>query len=117
MTHDLKVSPIVQSWPYYLRTKTGCAGAYTFMIFPKDIYLDMSVYIQVIEDLTLFTDLTNDVLSYVILHLFSNSSIYSVSSGSTKNILQGEPITMFLIGRRLLKNHSQMLYKIPSTTH
>ncbi|KAG7090688.1 hypothetical protein E1B28_009785 [Marasmius oreades] len=51
------------SWPYYLRAKTGVAPAYAFMIF-KTISGSMSRYMQVIADICLFIDLTNDVLSF-----------------------------------------------------
>jgi Trichodiene synthase (TRI5) len=62
---DMKISKAAHSWPYYLRTKTGSASAYAFMLFPKEINPDMSVYIQVIEDISLYTNLVNDILSYV----------------------------------------------------
>ncbi|KDR72279.1 hypothetical protein GALMADRAFT_30148, partial [Galerina marginata CBS 339.88] len=61
---DMKLSDDAQSWPYFLRNKTGSAAAYAFMLFPKDLKLDLSVYIQVIEDIVLFTNLVNDVLSF-----------------------------------------------------
>ncbi|KAF9263189.1 terpenoid synthase [Marasmius fiardii PR-910] len=51
------------SWPYYLRAKTGVAPAYAFMIF-QTISGNMSLYMQVIADVCLFIDLTNDVLSF-----------------------------------------------------
>ncbi|KDR72292.1 hypothetical protein GALMADRAFT_1343921 [Galerina marginata CBS 339.88] len=60
----MKLSDEAQSWPYFLRNKTGSAAAYAFMLFPKDLKLDLSVYIQVIEDIVLFTNLVNDVLSF-----------------------------------------------------
>jgi len=39
--------------PYFLRNKTGSAAAYAFMLFPKHLNLDLSVYIKVIEDVIL----------------------------------------------------------------
>lgn len=53
------------SWPYYLRAKTGVAPAYAFMIFTKELHPNLSNFIQVIADINIFIDLTNDVLSYV----------------------------------------------------
>ena len=61
--HDMKLSDAGQSWPYFLRNKTGCLGAYDFMIFPKHLNIDISVYIQVIEDIVLIINLVNDILS------------------------------------------------------
>ncbi|KAF4615619.1 hypothetical protein D9613_012892 [Agrocybe pediades] len=52
------------SWPYYLRRKAGSSIGYGFMLFPKEANVDISVYIQVIDDMTLVTDLTNDVFSF-----------------------------------------------------
>jgi hypothetical protein len=60
---DMKLSDAGQSWPYFLRNKTGSSGAYAFMLFPKHLNLDLSVYIQVIEDIILITNLINDILS------------------------------------------------------
>lgn len=52
-------------YPYYLRSKTGVAPAYAFMMFPKEENPNMEVYLEVIPELCLFIDKTNDVLSYV----------------------------------------------------
>jgi hypothetical protein len=60
---DMKLSDAGRSWPYFLRNKTGSAAAYAFMLFPKHLNLNLSVYIQVIEDIILVTNLINDVLS------------------------------------------------------
>ena len=60
---DMKLSDAGQSWPYFLRNKTGASGAYAFMLFPRHLNIDLSVYIQVIEDIVLVTNLVNDILS------------------------------------------------------
>ncbi|KAJ7758741.1 isoprenoid synthase domain-containing protein [Mycena metata] len=51
------------SWPYFLRARTGVAPAYAVMIF-RTLSGNMSRYMQVIADVCLFIDLTNDVLSF-----------------------------------------------------
>ncbi|KDR81222.1 hypothetical protein GALMADRAFT_61275, partial [Galerina marginata CBS 339.88] len=61
---DMKLSDASKPWPYFLRNKTGCSAAYAFMLFPKHLNLNLSVYIQVIEDVILITNLVNDVLSF-----------------------------------------------------
>ncbi|PPQ66236.1 hypothetical protein CVT26_010937 [Gymnopilus dilepis] len=76
VVRDMKMSPNVQSWPYFLRMKTGCASAYTFMLFPKNAFPDISAYIQVVEDITLFTNLTNDVLSFYKEYVAGETSNY-----------------------------------------
>jgi len=60
---DMKLSDAGQSWPYFLRNKTGGGAAYSFMLFPKHLNIDLSIYIQVIEDIILVTNLINDILS------------------------------------------------------
>ncbi|KAG6825800.1 hypothetical protein H0H92_002396, partial [Tricholoma furcatifolium] len=60
---ELRVSPNAQSWPYYLREKTGCASAFSYFIFPQDLSYDVSDYIQVVGDIMIFINLSNDVLS------------------------------------------------------
>ncbi|KAG6811202.1 hypothetical protein H0H92_008564 [Tricholoma furcatifolium] len=60
---ELKVSLDAQSWPYYLREKTGCASAFSYFIFPQDSSYDVPDYIQVIGDIMIFINLSNDVLS------------------------------------------------------
>lgn len=59
----MSLSPTAKTWPYYLRSKTGVAAAYAFMIFPNHSKLDISTHIQVMSDISTFIDLTNDVLS------------------------------------------------------
>uniref|UniRef100_A0A8H7XMP5 Uncharacterized protein n=1 Tax=Psilocybe cubensis TaxID=181762 RepID=A0A8H7XMP5_PSICU len=60
----MKLKTNARAWPTYLRTKTGVAAAYGFMIFPRNLHSDISVYIQAIGDICTFIDLTNDVLSF-----------------------------------------------------
>ncbi|KAK7014300.1 isoprenoid synthase domain-containing protein [Favolaschia claudopus] len=59
----IKLDSSSASWPYFLRAQTGVAPAYAFMIF-RTISGNMSQYMQVIADVCLFIDLTNDVLSF-----------------------------------------------------
>ncbi|KAK7014362.1 isoprenoid synthase domain-containing protein [Favolaschia claudopus] len=59
----IKLDSSSASWPYFLRARTGVAPAYAFMIF-RAVTSNMSQYIQVIPDVCLFIDLTNDVLSF-----------------------------------------------------
>ncbi|KAJ7592216.1 Trichodiene synthase [Mycena floridula] len=61
---EMDISPLAERWPYFLRTKTGVAAAYALMLFPKDSNPDISKFIQVIADINIFIDLTNDVLSF-----------------------------------------------------
>ncbi|KAF9554335.1 hypothetical protein CPC08DRAFT_598104, partial [Agrocybe pediades] len=52
------------SWPYFLRNETGCSQSYSFMLFPKESGVPMSAYIQALDDMVLFGNLTNDILSW-----------------------------------------------------
>jgi len=62
-SRSIQVSEDASSWPYFLRRKTGCSPAYSYMIFPKSFKIEIGDYIQVIEDITLFVNLSNDLLS------------------------------------------------------
>ncbi|KAG6916590.1 hypothetical protein DXG01_006240 [Tephrocybe rancida] len=61
---DMKISESAESWPDYLRDKTGIAAAYAFMIFPKSRDYKVSDFIQTIGDIMIFINLANDVLSF-----------------------------------------------------
>ncbi|KAF8883630.1 hypothetical protein CPB84DRAFT_1686262, partial [Gymnopilus junonius] len=61
---DMQVSHVASSWPNFLRVKTGGAAAYAFMLFPKDTFPDMSIYIQVVDDISFIVNHLNDLLSY-----------------------------------------------------
>ncbi|KAG6909551.1 hypothetical protein DXG01_016799 [Tephrocybe rancida] len=60
----IEISTSAQSWPYFLREKAGAAAAYAFMIFPQDASYNITDYIQVIGDITIYINLVNDVLSF-----------------------------------------------------
>jgi len=60
---DMKLTQASQTWPNFLRRKTGYAQAYAFMLFPMEANLELSTYIQVIDDMADFINLINDVLS------------------------------------------------------
>ncbi|KAF9554319.1 terpenoid synthase [Agrocybe pediades] len=75
------------SWPYYLRRKAGSSIGYGFMLFPKEANVDISVYIQVIDDMTLVTDLTNDQ-NYV----YNRAAVTQRSIKDTLNDLAEESI-------------------------
>ena len=87
---DMKISKAAHSWPYYLRTKTGSASAYAFMLFPREINPDMSVYIQVIEDIALYTNLVNDILSYVFIVPWNGFIVDNSFARFYKEFLAGE---------------------------
>ncbi|KAJ6569383.1 isoprenoid synthase domain-containing protein [Mycena capillaripes] len=53
-----------ESWPPYMRGKDGEPDAYAYMIFPKHICPNVSVYLQVIPDMCIFINGSNDVLSF-----------------------------------------------------
>jgi len=62
---EMKLTEAGQSWANFLRVKTGSGSSYAFMIFPKELGIDISVYIQVMDDITLFANYANDIFSYV----------------------------------------------------
>ena len=62
---EMKITTVAQSWPEYLREKNGAAAAYAFMIFPTATGVDLSTYVQAMEDMKLVIKYSNDLLSYV----------------------------------------------------
>ena len=54
-------------FPWFLRERTGIGAAYAFFMFPKRLGIDIMEYIQVMPDMVVWIDLTNDLLSYVYL--------------------------------------------------
>ncbi|KAJ7438740.1 isoprenoid synthase domain-containing protein [Mycena latifolia] len=53
-----------KSWPPYIRAKDGEPDAFAYMIFPREICPDVSVYLQAIPDICTFINYNNDVLSF-----------------------------------------------------
>ncbi|KAG6819515.1 hypothetical protein H0H93_011130 [Arthromyces matolae] len=61
---NVRLTPDAQSWPYYLREKTGLAAAYSFFIFPRDRAYNVAHFINVMGDIMVFINLSNDILSF-----------------------------------------------------
>ncbi|KAF9554334.1 terpenoid synthase [Agrocybe pediades] len=61
--HAMKLIEPGITWPNFLRTKTGSGSSYAFMIFPKELNIDISHYIQVMDDMILFVNYGNDIFS------------------------------------------------------
>ncbi|KAI1472128.1 terpenoid synthase [Daldinia caldariorum] len=53
-----------QSFPWYVRRKTGLSDAYAYFTFPKAMYPDVSCFLEAIPDLSAYFCLANDVLSF-----------------------------------------------------
>ncbi|KAI0869874.1 isoprenoid synthase domain-containing protein [Hypoxylon argillaceum] len=53
-----------KNWPYYLRDKDGLSEAYVWMTFPKELYPDISSYMEAIPDMNKYISFTNDILSF-----------------------------------------------------
>lgn len=114
---EMQSSHTAQAWPYHVRAKTGGATAYAYMIFPKEINPNMSVYIQVVEDISLYINLVNDILSYVFLSFLINPFSNDNSSGFTRKFLRERRITTFILGHTSLRNPFRTLCKTSTMTH
>lgn len=51
------------NWAYHFRNIEGLPEVYTYFMFPRAEYPDMSVFLQAVPDIGRFINLTNDVLS------------------------------------------------------
>jgi len=60
----MKINPNASRYPYFLRSKTGVAQAYAFMIFPSAQHPDLTSYIQATPSVAYFIDIVNDILSF-----------------------------------------------------
>ncbi|KAH9478367.1 Monoterpene synthase 25 [Psilocybe cubensis] len=60
----MPISPDAGRWPDFLRLKTGAGHAYAYMIFPKELGVEVATYIQAVDDIALFICLTNNILSF-----------------------------------------------------
>jgi hypothetical protein len=60
-----KLKPTVggQSWPYYLRDKTGVGEAYVWFTFPKAMVPNISLFMEAVPDMVRYIVFVNDVFS------------------------------------------------------
>jgi hypothetical protein len=94
------------AWPYYLRAKTGVAQSYAFMIFEKVTNPSLGDYYQVIPDISVFIDLTNDVLSFYKEMLAKETDNYVSTLARVK--LQDPIDTLRDISRDALAAHDRV---------
>lgn len=64
LTTDMPINPLADRYPYFLRSKTGVAQAYTFMMFPKAQHHTPTAFIQAAPAISYWIDITNDILSF-----------------------------------------------------
>lgn len=64
VTHGMAVNPHAERYPYFLRSKTGVAQAYAFLIFPWAQHPTPTTFIQAIPSISYWIDITNDILSF-----------------------------------------------------
>ena len=64
---QFKFPPSSRLMPMFLRTKVGAAETMVSMLFPQAAYPEeehLMRYLPVVAELIMFTDMTNDILSY-----------------------------------------------------
>ena len=54
LTEGMTINPNASRYPYFLRSKTGVAQAYAFMIFPSAQHPDVTSYIQAAPSIAYF---------------------------------------------------------------
>jgi hypothetical protein len=64
VTLGMPVNPHAERYPYFLRSKTGVAQAYAFLIFPWARHPTPIAFIQAIPSIGYWIDITNDILSF-----------------------------------------------------
>ncbi|QGI86738.1 hypothetical protein CEK25_013467 [Fusarium fujikuroi] len=62
--HTIELTKADRSWAWFLREKDGVGEAYAWFTFPKALCPDISLFLEVVPDLSIWIGLTNDVLSF-----------------------------------------------------
>ncbi|CVL04736.1 related to longiborneol synthase [Fusarium mangiferae] len=62
--HTIERTKAGRSWAWFLREKHGVGEAYAWFTFPKTPCPDISLFLEVVPDLSIWIGLTNDVLSF-----------------------------------------------------
>ncbi|KAF4495658.1 hypothetical protein FAGAP_8212 [Fusarium agapanthi] len=61
--HQIERTKSGRSWAWFLREKDGVGEAYAWFTFPKALCPDISLFLEVVPDVSTWIGLTNDVLS------------------------------------------------------
>ncbi|KAJ7878913.1 hypothetical protein B0H13DRAFT_1630935 [Mycena leptocephala] len=64
------------NWAYFFRNKGGIADAYCLFNFPKRDCPDISAFLQVVPDMTIYINLGNDILSFYKEELQGETNTY-----------------------------------------
>ncbi|KAL9563604.1 hypothetical protein ACKAV7_012272 [Fusarium commune] len=62
--HQIERTNAGLSWAWFLREKDGVGEAYAWFTLPKALCPDISLFLEVIPDISIWIGLTNDVLSF-----------------------------------------------------
>ncbi|KAG7406974.1 Alpha-cuprenene synthase COP6 [Fusarium oxysporum f. sp. rapae] len=62
--HQIERTKAGLSWAWFLREKDGVGEAYAWFTLPKALCPDISLFLEVIPDISIWIGLTNDVLSF-----------------------------------------------------
>ncbi|KAI0315087.1 isoprenoid synthase domain-containing protein [Amylostereum chailletii] len=62
--NEMTVSSSATHWPWDIRKMTGVAPLFSYVVFPRENFPDVSAYVQAIPDIERFVNLVNDVLSF-----------------------------------------------------
>ncbi|KAI9035199.1 Trichodiene synthase [Aspergillus affinis] len=115
---NFRFSPTTRLMPMFLRTKVGAAEILTALlwpqaIFPEEIYLMQ--YFPALKELVLFTDFTNDILSY-----YKEFIINEEKGNFVANLAEAHEVSHLQILKHLSNYTPQVLhsvYKMFSNNH
>ncbi|KAF5551088.1 longiborneol synthase [Fusarium napiforme] len=62
--HQIERTKAGRNWAWFLREKDGVGEAYAWFTFPKALCSDISLFLEVVPDISIWIGLTNDVLSF-----------------------------------------------------
>ncbi|KAG6872437.1 hypothetical protein C0995_009771 [Termitomyces sp. Mi166 len=120
---EIEIHSNAQSWPYYLREKTGVAAAYAFMIFPRSSSYNLTDFVQVIGDIMVYINLANDVLSFYKEemqnetgnYVHNRARVHGQSTNDTLLDVSRDTLAAYLRVCKVLKSHSPTTYELWKT--
>ncbi|VTT81264.1 unnamed protein product [Fusarium fujikuroi] len=107
--HTIELTKADRSWAWFLREKDGVGEVYAWFTFPKALFPDISLFLEVVPDLCIWIGLTNDVLSFYKEELAGETHNYIHNRGLRKNpsklmrlVLKGREPYLKLLNTHLL---------------
>ncbi|ENH65764.1 hypothetical protein FOC1_g10003385 [Fusarium oxysporum f. sp. cubense race 1] len=91
--HQIERTKAGRSWAWFLGEKDGVGEAYAWFTFLKALCPDISLFLEVIPDISMWIGLTNDLLSFYEEEKAGETHNYIYNRGWLCEVGQGENAT------------------------